>query len=184
MQFGWGTSENEAKPARAGKPVNPLVAVVVIAIAAGAFYSILNAAAIGGGLNAPGGASGPAAPAPVTPATKPIASQVNSAALLEELRADGDTQVSDVKITDNGSGSLTVDVYTNYYPKADNVEGAKGLAFLAASTGAVSEAYPRVSVKVRIWPQSKSFYMVRVSGDWTNGHLDAPYEVWVSDAVN
>jgi hypothetical protein len=115
-------------------------------------------------------------------AASPVA-KIDVPALLSELRAGGDTQVTDVRVNDTGSGSVLVDVYTTYDAKASVVEDAKGIAFAAASSGEVSEAYPKVAVQVRVWPASRAYYMVRVSGDWTGGRLDSPFDVYINEVL-
>lgn len=110
--------------------------------------------------------------------------RVSKAAVLEELQADYGSDVTSVKVDDNGSGVLRIDVFTTYYPDRDVVDNVSGIARNTAVLGPVAGAYPEhASVDAYVWPSSRAFTLAHASVSWTDGKIDAPVTLWLNDVL-
>jgi len=107
---------------------------------------------------------------------------IDESAVLAEMQGNFEAGVTRVAVSGRAS-RIRVDVYTNFYPDRDVAEVARGMALIAAQSGAILDAYPSASVDAYVWPRGEAFYVTRASASYTNGTLSAPIEPWVSDVI-
>jgi hypothetical protein len=178
-----GLVASQTPPAAANvtprKRPNAVVAFLAVAILLVCGFACFMASRPSGSVT-PGSSS--TAP-PAQPSAPAVAPKVDAAKLLAALKLDWREDITDVKVQDDGTGDVRIDIYTVYYPDSDVVDHSRGMAAGASTMSLVSEAYPKVSVDAYVWPASKAFYMVRTSSSWTNGRLDAPFDIYVNDVL-
>lgn len=99
--------------------------------------------------------------------------KVSEAAVLEELQVNFNSDVTSVKVNDNGKGDVRIDVYTSFLPDKQVSQYAQGLAFIAADgLYAVNKLCPNeCTVNSFVWPKNREFFLTHATATFDNGTL-------------
>jgi hypothetical protein len=108
---------------------------------------------------------------------------MTDAAVLEYMQLNFPDSITAAEIDDDGTGSVRVDIHTDYYPDSDARDPASGIARIAAQLQDVVEAYDEVVIETYVWPQGDEFYMTRATAHYQNGRLVEPMDVYVNSVL-
>lgn len=107
---------------------------------------------------------------------------IDESAVLAEMQGNFETGITRVAVSGRAS-RIRVDIYTNFYPDRDAADVARGMALIAAQSGAILDSYPSTSVDAYVWPRGEEFFMTRASASYSDGSLKGPIDSYVNDVV-